>query len=276
MGTLITLSDSEWLPFEDSDGSAVLSTSAKRAVCHSVGANGYPVLLTQLASDPAHPFTAGQMVFTAETIQLRGSTPFEFAHSDDYPRSELDLFNTPIGHTVHSGGFYLPDYRVPLEWRIVIQEATPNNSLEIELFRPDHAEIDADDRTDVAITIDNDTDENTPAAFTISDGVSTPAGGRGGVVMRWNLTDAQLLLLQPVNAMSERIYNKIGITIQSGATTPVITYSAYDETHPTREQAEYLLRNGQTIGLQAPSSGGWYARATRATTVGATKIYVGD
>lgn len=271
MGTLITLSDSEWRPFEDSDGASVLSTSAKRAVCHSVGGNGHPVLLTQLAADPAHPFTAGQMVFTAAAVTFRDGSVVDLAHSDDYPRDALLPFPEAQAHTVHSGGFYLSDYRVPLEWRIAIAGGTPNY-FEIELFRPDHAIIDADDRDNVAITISPDTEASPPPAnIVITDADSTPAGGMGGVILRKALTDAQLTSLQATPTRK-----KIGVTIAAAATTPVISFSAYDETHPTREQAEYLLRNAQTIGLQAPSTGGWYARATRPTSDGPTKIYVGD
>lgn len=265
MAKIVLTDELHWVELPHDGTSPVLNTSKEVAVCHTVGTNGHPVFFKNFlsADEPGHPFTNGQLVFTADTVEFRDGSSVELAHSDDFPSEELFSQIAPVGHTVHSGGFQLADYQRPLEWRIAIVEGTPNNAIEAEIYRPDHVVIDADDRTDVAVTIDDDTDETSPAAFTITNGVSEPAGGRGGVILRWNLTDAQLLLLRPVDGDGNRVHKKIGLTIAAAASTPVLTYSAYNEHEFDVTDAEFNLRYQHSVGVQPYSSShAVYARTT--------------
>lgn len=260
-----------WVELPHDGTSPVLNTAKDVTVFHARGTNGHHVYFKNFAAadEPSHPFTNGQLVFTANTVTFRDGTSVDLAHSDDFPAEELFSQLVPVGHTVHSGGFHLATYQRPLEWRIAIAAGTPNNAFEIEAYRPDHVAIDTTDRTDVAITIDPDTEEATPANIVLSNGVSTPAGGRGGVILRWNITDAQLGHLRPTNAMGQRVYKKIGVTIAPSSTTPVQTYSAHNEHEATIEDAEFALRYRNSVGVK-PYSASFAVYARTSNPQGAT------
>lgn len=255
---------------EDSD--LVLSTSAARPVSHTEGRNGEDncIVLRQFASDPSNPFTAGQLVFTASPVTFRDGTVVDLAHSDNYPRNELFDQVQPVAHTIHSGGFFIPGYRVPLEWRVAILAGTPSNFFEIELFRPDGALVDADDRTDVAFTIDYDVDDTGTTDIAVTDGIATPAASRGGGLIRKAVTNAQLMNLRQTPR------KKIGLTIAAASSTPVETYSAYDDTAEGTSVWAVKLAFGATTFLQAPSSGAWYARMVRGEHGHQATLFVGE
>lgn len=276
MGTLLTLRTDEWTKLEASDGSAILSTSEKKAVTHTTGANSAPIVLKQLSADPAHPFTAGQLQITFDTAVVRGGHTVDIAHTDGYPREDFFIDHFSVGeHTIHQGGLYLTDYRVPLEWaaQIRTQLVPQKYFLQFNVFKPDFTEIDEDEQTDATITIDPNVD-GTATDIALANGTSSPGGDRGGIEIQWELTAAQHTALTPVDGNGARVNRKVGLTIAATSSVAPVTYSTYNETHAGVNEGEYYLRHLQTIGLQAPATGAWYARATR--TDGKCELHVGD
>lgn len=287
MAKTFEINDHEWTaltPASGENADLVLSATASRLVTYTEGPREIPILLKQIAMDPAHPFTAGQMIVTLETAIIVGAHVRDVAHSPDFDHGLFEDENQNAPGVTHQGGLYLTDYRRPLEWLIqVYTQVTPAPTryyLQINAARPDAVEIDADDQTAAAITIDDDTEETTPAAFALSNGTSTPSE-EGGVEMRWQLTAAQYGLLTPSDTETPpaRVHKKIGLTIAAASSVAPVTYSAHDETHPERRNAEKFLRLEESVGLKAPSSGAWYARLARANLDGSTAgavLHVGD
>lgn len=266
-------------PASGENSDLVLSTSEARAVSHSEGRDGEDgsIVLRQFAQAPGDPYTAGELIATFDTVTFRDGSSVDLAHSDNYPRDELFDQIQPVGHTVHSGGFFgSQSYRVPYEWRIALVPGTPHNAMEIELFARDGREVDADDHDDVSLTIDINTDDSSTADIAVSDAVSTPAGGRGGAIIRANLTNAQLLLLRPVDGNGDRVYRKIGVTIPESSSSAAQTYSDFDDTAAGTTVWDKRLAFGETTFLQAPSSGAWYARMIRGVHGHKATLFVGE
>lgn len=267
-------------PASGENADLVLSATASRLVNHAVGVNGNPIALKQLAADPAHPFTAGKMEIKLQNVVTSGAHVRDVAHSTNFDHMLFDDSNQEAPGSELEGGFYLADYRVPLEWLIQIytQVSPQKYFLQINAARPDGNAIDENDRSDATITIDPDIDDNTAVDIALANGTSTPSVN-GGVEMRWELTEAQHTLLRPVDGNGAREHHTLGLTIAAASSVAPITYSDYDETHADAQDGEYYLPYGKAVGIKAPSAGAWYARLLRPNAIGTTaraKLVVGE
>lgn len=265
MAKSFVISPQEWTklaPVTGEDSDLVLSTSEFRMVNHSEGRNGNPIALKQLAADPAHPFTAGEMIVTLTTESTLNGVR-DVAHSAHFDHGLFFDENRDAPGVTHQGGLYLADYRVPLEWLMQLYSTTTGMTtkhwLQLNCARPDKGVIDETDRTAASLTIDPDTEEATPADIVLANGTSTPSV-EGGVQMRWELTDAQYGLLKPVDADGDRVYKKIGLTLAAASSVAPITYSDYSEAHPGPEEADLYLPYEGRVALKQPATGNWYAR----------------
>lgn len=287
MAKTFDITSQEWTklaPATGEDADLVLSTSASRLACHTEGAYGYPIVLKQLGADPTHPFTAGQMIVTLQFAStLSGER--DVAHSAAFDHGLFSDEHQNAPGTLDQGGFYLADYRVPLEWLIQLYSHTTGGTtkyyLQINVARPDGEAIDEDDRTAALLTIDPNTAE-TVTDIVLANGTSTPAGEGGGVEMRWELTETQYDTLKPDNGATPpvRVYNKIGLTLAAASSVAPITYSAYEELHPDPNTAEVILQYEQRVGLTQPASpNNWYARMRWPSAtggVGRAKLQIGE
>lgn len=273
MAKVFTITNQEWTklaPTGSEDSDLVLNTSEFRQVWHSEGSNRNPIILKQLAADPTHPFTAGELIATfSQEDTLHGQR--DVVHSSNFEHGLFYDEHQDAGGVIEQGGLYLSTYRIPLEWLAQIYTQTTGGTskyfLQLNAVRPDRRVIDETEISDGSITIDIDTDDTSTADIALTNGTST-AAVEGGVEMKWELTLAQHTSLKPQDGNGNRTFPKIGLTIASASTVAPITYSAFSELHPTTREGEFQLNLGQDRGLKAPTTGAWYARLRYPNAVG--------